>query len=188
MKNNNKKLKNKGFTLTPKFFGVTRQRQGGFTLIEALVAIAILTISIAGPITIASKGISSAIFARDQITAFYLAQEAVEFIRNKRDENNIIGNGWIDGLSDCLDDEKVCIIDSKNNTINECVGGVCPVLKYDDDTGFYSYDLGGEDSKFTREIRITTINDNEVAITTTLSWTTGSITKSFTVREHILDW
>ena len=169
MKSNYKKTKNRGFTL-----------------IEALVAIAILTISIAGPITIASKGISSAIFARDQITAFYLAQEAVEFIRNKRDENNIRGNGWIDGLSDCLDG-KVCTIDSKNNAINECIGGVCPVLKYDDSTGFYSYDFG-ENSNFTRETRITTVNPKEVAITTTLSWTTGSITKSFTVKEHILDW
>lgn len=169
MKSNYKKTKNKGFTL-----------------IEALVAIAILTISIAGPITIASKGIASAVFARDQITAFYLAQEAVEFIRNKRDENNLKGNAWTEGLEDCLYG-KVCTIDSKNNEINECSGGVCPVLKYDADTAFYSYD-NGEDSNFKREIRLVTINVKEIAITTTLSWSSGAISKSFTVKEHILDW
>lgn len=79
-------------------------------MIEALVAIAVLTISIAGPITIASKGIASAIFARDQITAFYLAQESVEYIRNKRDENNINGNYWLYGLSECIDTD-ICTID-----------------------------------------------------------------------------
>jgi len=35
---------------------------------------------------------------------------------------------------------------------------------------------------------MTTINVKEIAITTTLSWSSGSITKSFTVKEHILDW
>ncbi|MBT3282826.1 type II secretion system protein [bacterium] len=163
-----------------------KTKNRGFTLIEALVAIAILTISIAGPITIASRGLASAVFARDQITAFYLAQEAVEFIRNKRDGNNLEDNPWTDGLTGCLDG-KVCTIDSKNNEINECIGGTCPVLKYDDSTAFYSYD-SGDDSNFTREVRMTTINVKEIAITTTLSWSSGSITKSFTVKEHILDW
>jgi prepilin-type N-terminal cleavage/methylation domain-containing protein len=165
---------------------IKNKKNRGFTLIEALVAITILTVSIAGPITIASRGMASAMFARDQITAFYLAQEAIEFIRNKRDENNLKGDNWTDGLEDCLDG-KVCVIDSKNNEINECIGGICPVLKYNDNTAFYSYD-NGEDSSFTREIRIATVNVKEIAITTTLLWSSGSVTKSFTVKEHILDW
>lgn len=165
---------------------IKKTRNKGFTLIEAIIAIAILTVSIAGPITIASRGIASAVFARDQITAFYLAQEAIEFIRNKRDENNLKGNGWTDGLENCLNG-KVCAIDSKNNKINECIGGICPVLKYNDSTAFYSYD-SGKDSNFTREIRIATVNVEEIAITTTLSWPSSSIAKSFTVKEHILNW
>jgi prepilin-type N-terminal cleavage/methylation domain-containing protein len=162
----------------------------GFTLIETLVAIVILTVSIAGPITIASKGIASAIFARDQITAFYLAQEAVEYIRNKRDENNINGNGWIDGLSECIDGN-ICTIDINEsiaeNIIRQCPGGVCPLLKYDDSTNFYNYSTG-KDSNFTRETNIKIIDAKEVAITTTLSWKTGTLTKSFKVKEHIFDW
>lgn len=38
MKNTNKR----GFTHTPKFFGVISQRQGGFTMIELLVSLAII--------------------------------------------------------------------------------------------------------------------------------------------------
>lgn len=162
----------------------------GFTLIEALVAITILTISIAGPITIASKGISSSIFARDQITAFYLAQEAVEYVRNKRDENNIKGNDWLNGLSECMDNN-ICIIDinesEPDNIIRQCSGGICPVLKYDTNTNFYNYSTG-DNSIFTRTTNIATINAREIAITTNLSWSTGKLGKTFTVKEHILDW
>jgi prepilin-type N-terminal cleavage/methylation domain-containing protein len=169
---------------------IKKTKNRGFTLIEALVAIAILTISIAGPITIASKGLASAVFARDQITAFYLAQEAVEYIRNQRDENNLNGNDWLDGLSECMD-ENICTIDinesNPNDIIAQCPGGVCSVLKYDDDINFYNYSTG-EDSNFTRETNVEVINVKEAAITTTLSWSTGVLSKSFTVKEHILDW
>lgn len=34
----------KGFTLTPKYFGVTRQRQGGFSLVELIASIAIFLV------------------------------------------------------------------------------------------------------------------------------------------------
>ena len=49
----------------------------GFTLIETLIAVLILTTAIAGPLTIASKGLTATLVAKDQISAFYLAQDAV---------------------------------------------------------------------------------------------------------------
>lgn len=178
------------FKKTNKSINKKRRKNRGFTLIEALVAIAVLTISIAGPITIASKGIASAIFARDQITAFYLAQESVEYIRNKRDENNINGNNWLYGLSECIDTD-ICTIDinegNPENIIKKCPVGECPVLKYDDNTNFYNYSTGNN-SNFTRKTNIVIVDAKEVAITTTLSWSTGVISKSFTIKEHILDW
>ncbi|MFQ5661815.1 MAG: prepilin-type N-terminal cleavage/methylation domain-containing protein [Candidatus Paceibacteria bacterium] len=163
-----------------------KSKNRGFTLVETLVAITILVVSIAGPITIASKGMASAVFAKDQIVAFYLAQEAVEYIRNKRDENNIKDNDWLNGLSDCID-ENICTVDIQNNTISKCPGGGCPVLKYDDSDGFYNY-ASGNDSNFTRSVNIEIVNVKEVSITATLSWKTGVIDKTFTVKEHVLDW
>ena len=129
---------------------------------------------------------SSAVFAKDQIVAFYLAQEAVEYIRNKRDENNINSDNWLTGLSDCID-ENICTVDIQDSTISLCPSGVCPVLKYDDSDGFYNYS-SGDNSNFTRSINIETFNVKEVAIKATLSWKTGVINKTFTVKEHIFDW
>lgn len=61
----------------------------GFTLIETLVAISILLIAITGPLGIVASSLKSSYFARDQITAFYLAQEGLEFVRNFRDTNSL---------------------------------------------------------------------------------------------------
>lgn len=59
----------------------TQQRsQSGFSLVEALVAIAVLLITLVGPMTIAAQGVKSSQFSLEQNTAFFLAQEGIEAI------------------------------------------------------------------------------------------------------------
>jgi type II secretory pathway pseudopilin PulG len=57
---------------------------GGYSLIEVLVAVAILMFSIVGPMTIAAKSIQSAQYAKQQTTAFFLAQEGISLTENIR--------------------------------------------------------------------------------------------------------
>lgn len=64
----------------------------GFTLIEMLVAVVLLTAAITGPMSIASKGLTASIVAKDQITAFFLAQDAVEYARFIRENNKLCIN------------------------------------------------------------------------------------------------
>src|SRR4051812_39565134 len=78
-----------------------RRSSRAFTLVESMVAISILSLAVTGPLLIAQKGIGSAIYARDQIMAFYLAQEAVEYIRNVRDSNRMTGTPWLSQFSSC---------------------------------------------------------------------------------------
>jgi type II secretory pathway pseudopilin PulG len=54
----------------------------GFTLLETLVAVSVLMIAITATFTAAQSGLSAAIEAKDQVVAFYLAQEAVWDIRD----------------------------------------------------------------------------------------------------------
>lgn len=57
----------------------------GFTLVETLVSIFIVTIVIIGPLTVATNASSYAKLTKDTMTATYLAQEAIELIRHHQD-------------------------------------------------------------------------------------------------------
>jgi type II secretory pathway pseudopilin PulG len=165
-----------------------RLKQKGFTLIETFVAISVLLTAIAGPLTIASKGLSSAMIARDQMTSFYLAQDAIEYIRHKKDTNTLGGNPWLTGLDACKD--ALCLVDSKEDSITAC-GGSCSPIRYDEESGFFTYSLLGEETNFTRTVTIRTLenNDYESSLEVTVAWNTvGGLTRTFTVREHIFDW
>ena len=69
----------------------------GFTIIESLVAISILMIAIAGPLTVANRGYTAALDAKYEAAAINLAQESLEYISYVKD-NHIWGN-WQDGAS-----------------------------------------------------------------------------------------
>lgn len=162
----------------------------GFTLVETLIAITVLLTAVVGPLTIASRGLISASFARDQVSAFYLAQEAIEIIRNKRDNNALSGFLWLSGLEDCIG--KSCIVDGTTDiddqsTIEPCAIP-CPVLREDTESGLYGYNSLWTPSRFTRTVYMTEISPTEANISVTISWSNGPLSKTFTVSENILDW
>lgn len=79
------------------------QTNTGFSLLETVVAISILMITIVGPLSLASKGIVFADYVQNEITGFYLAQEAMEAIRNIRDSNIKNDGDWLHNIQDeCL--------------------------------------------------------------------------------------
>lgn len=63
-----------------------KSTKSGFTLLETLVAIAIVLVAISTSFTIIPQGQSAIRHIRNQITATYLAQEAIEVVRNHRDK------------------------------------------------------------------------------------------------------
>ena len=169
------------------------QTKSGFTLIETLVAISILLVSIAGPLTIASKGLSAAVYAKDQITAIYLTQEAVEFIKNKRDQNTLNSSNWlagfgIPGITPNCTTSRGCIVDIKNNTINECPASGCLPLRYSQTSGLYSYNASDPATFYTRTVRVSSVNSDEVTVEVGIGWTTGVFNRSFVVRSNIYNW
>lgn len=160
-----------------------------FTVIETLVAISILTVAIAGPLTIAQRSLQSALFARDQITALYLAQEGLDLARAYRDRNALIvlrgaTLGWLTGLETC---SVGCTIDPSTATVAGCVGGVCPAMRYDSSRNLYQYTTGSN-SRFTRTIRVTVVDSSSALVEATVSFTTGSIPRSVVARTLITSW
>ncbi len=116
----------------------------GFTLIETLGAVMLLSIALVGPMVIAEKGLQTSLTAKDQNSAFNIAQDAVEFVRFARDTNCLAAGAagltpcpaanWLSGgglsntvnLTPCLstDGSKTCYLDSLLNNPN--IPTTCP--------------------------------------------------------------
>lgn len=155
----------------------------GFTIIESLIAIAILLVAVSGAGGAIQTGISSYIFSKDQIISFYLAQEGFEQVRNIRDENTLNGRNWLTGLSVGTS----YYVDVIQNTFTPCTG-TCPFVRQDMVSGFYGHNNSWPETVFKRQIRLEQINDHEVAILVTVDWSKGTVTRQFKARENILNW
>lgn len=175
----------------------------GFTIIETLVALTILIVGVTGAFTAASQAISNSTFAKDQVIAFYLAEEGVEMIKNVRDTNALQGNQWLHGVSEnpndpCFfsqnssDPGKSCYKDVTMDAFLTCSDvGACPVLNQNSVSGMYYYhDINTTltPTPFTREIHLARVSNTEVAVTVTITWQKGVVSRQFRARENIYDW
>lgn len=168
-------VKNKNARFTPR-------NQGGFTIIETLVAITILMISIAGPLVVASKGLFGANIAKNQMVASYLAQESMEVVKNIRDNNLDAGNYWLTGVSGCTQANKcdASAIDGvgTNPSIAICpAGSLCAI--YAGAIG-YGHNASGASTIFKRGFYIHAANgpsacvsDEECSVTVEVDWIEG---------------
>ncbi len=162
-----------------------RRNNAGFTLIETFIAITILIIAMAGPLTLVTKGLSISKIAKSQITSMYLAQEAIEYIRNIRDNNILNERSWTYGLTDCIGSK--CKIDSPNESIDSCSND-CENLKYNSSSYLFGYSTGDE-SRFRREVQITEITANkELEIVVNMFWIGGPNEHQFTIKERLFNW
>lgn len=164
----------------------------GFTLIETLVAITILSAAVAGPMVLSIKNIGTASVSQDQLVAFYLGQEAFEYIRNVRDTNLLKeSSDWLDGLGLCKTNG--CYIDvlSGNSPVTDCgTVGCVNKLKFDKNTGKYNY-ASGEETAFARTVKIDDtggVGGDEAKISVSVKWTGKYGEKTMNLQDNIFNW
>lgn len=187
----------------------------GFTLIETLVAVLILATAIAGPLSIAARALNTSVVAKDQITAFFLAGDAVEYVRFVRDTNRLLGADWLLGtggtgagtdLTPCQA-ASGCYVDTTGNTYVDANGNTpsvpvtcdasagCLLMNYDSTNSRFTYanvsaaaPIVGR-SLFTRTITLNSISAAEQQLTVVVSWSDlGGTTRSVSVKENIFAW
>ena len=147
----------------------------GFTLIETLVAISILMIAIAGPLVVANKSLTAALYAKDQMVASYLAQEGMERIRNMKDNNIALGKDWLLGF--------------ENN--NQGIGGGRAYrnncyLNGQGQSGQCSLAAMSDiDPQYTVTYYLKKISDNEVALTVSAVWNEGTIPNETSITNEL---
>jgi type II secretory pathway pseudopilin PulG len=172
------------------------KNKGGFTIIEALVAFAVLTLSL-GPLLVVvtmSARISSSI--KNNLTASMLAQEGIEVVRAIRDTNwlkvpedpfytNL--NGGADGSTE------TGTVQYNSSAI--VIVGPSPYLKFDSSSGLYSYDSGSP-APYKRTIKITKIPNPanpgnpcvELKVESVVTWQENNRLRTITVEDHLFDW
>lgn len=185
----------------------------GFTLIETMVAVSILTLAVAGPLYSASRAIVAAVTARDQLIASYLAQEGIEYVRAMRDATflnaaalnhpetawadflNTSGAGVTGNIGICR--SAVCTLDPTlpmgaggGFALQSCPGSGCGIL-YLAPTRVYTQTVSGTATPFTRTVQVIDASPGgatDVRVVSTVRWINHGISHSTVVSDHLTPW
>ncbi|MEK7641900.1 MAG: prepilin-type N-terminal cleavage/methylation domain-containing protein [Patescibacteria group bacterium] len=180
-----------------------RRNDTGFTLVETLVAITVLMIAIAGPLVIATKGLRSALYSKNQMIASFLAQESMEIIKNTRDNNTFqnpaepnLTSNWLNSpsggnLITCTSSNP-CDASSIGTMFQTCaVSASMPGCRvsYDAATG-YGTSGSGDDTLFYRRFYLETVpavsgGKPEVLVHVHVDWNEGTIPFNIHLISHM---
>lgn len=179
----------------------------GFTLVETMIAVTILTLSISGPLLGASRALVLAEISKDQLTASYLAQEGIEYVRAMRDDAylrsyeaggaDVSAAAWADftsgssawSITECI--TRTCTLDP---TRVMGYGASFALAAYSGDAplyvsnGIYTQQQLGTKTEFTRTIRATVVGADEISITSDVSWSFHNATYTVSVVDHLTSW
>ncbi len=160
----------------------SRKNNRGFTLVEALVALTVLTVGlVAGyAAAVSSAGLASSI--RNNVVAANLAQEGVEVIRAIRDTNWFSGQVFDTGLAP--GDYEVAIYSGAASTPYQ------GRFLYINNDGLYQYltGVGYTPTPFKRKITIFKPSSVELKITSEITWIDRGRNRSVSVESHLFDW
>jgi|AntRauTorcE11897_2_1112592.scaffolds.fasta_scaffold04037_4 prepilin-type N-terminal cleavage/methylation domain-containing protein len=183
--------------LTQHFTG----ESAGFSLVETIVAIAILLVVVSGIMNLIYQGATASQGQQDRITATYLAADAMEYIRSLRDTywlEDLAAHTFVDWASTdpvnrCTGSSDPCRVDTRfglaSTTAIQSCSGTCPPLEYNTSTNLYGYGNGSA-TRFTRSISYATTNGGDEAdFTVTVTWEgSGGDTSGITIEESIFGW
>jgi len=153
----------------------------GFTLVETLVALVLVTIAMGPVFILATSSLNVAARIEHNLVASSLAQEGVEVVRNIRDTNWLNGAAFDNNLP----------VGTWRVEWSTASGGLMavgsdPVLKKDN--GIYNYSTG-TDTVFRRTVAISKPNSGELILVSSVAWVErGNINRNVTAESHLFDW
>ena len=163
--------------------------QKGFTLIEIIIAITVLSFGVLMVYNAFAVAASTTYANAPRLAASYLAQEGIEIIRNLRDINFINQAVWSAGLltgpclAGCQADYRV----SATNQLESYDGNAFLGINSD---GFYTYDFGATPTIYKRKITISPISGtiDVMKVDVLVSWNYNGAPATFNTTGYLYDW
>jgi len=175
----------------------------GQTLVEALIALSILTTGFIGIVALLTKSFQLNRTTSNDTQATYLASEGIEIAKNIIDYDVYYGSSlpntddW--GCSFDLTPGVPTDYEFEYDTVppSNCSGVLTPSLTartdrlyFNPSSTLYSYSSFPPAvlTDFTRDVRITAVSGNELDVRSIVTWSAGSQSNTITLEDHFYDW
>src|SRR5680860_1316951 len=141
-----------------------KHNKSGFTLIEILAVLFVISLGLIGVLSLIVQNIQSQNINKRTIAAYQLAQEGLELIRKTRDTNWKNGDDWNKNLAagsyymDYLD------------TIPTLIGNDSDSILYKNNDGFYINGGVSDSEPFTRSIEIIPLSAGSMRVYSHVTW------------------
>ncbi len=172
----------------------TRKGQGGFTLIEAMIAIVVLTIGVVGVAIVFVRGFSLMGDSQDDLIARVKAQEAIESVFAGRDDQSLTWSQILNVSQGGIFVNGACPIndpgpDGVVGTADDCPNGNPEYIVLPGPDGVYGTadDIEVPLTKFSRTIVITPVgtNTNLRQITVTITYNSNGLARTYSITTYI---
>lgn len=207
-------MKSKTLNTTKERGNTKRKRSRGFTLLEVITAIFILTVGAGASFALIQQTLLASSLIEFKLIASYLAQEGIEIVRNIRDTNWLQeqrntepakSSPWDDGLCDlpptCTWQADYTTATFEPTDFEGCadinhyncnIYSDSSLLYVDGNTGFYRYLAapGPNDTQtiFKRKISITPIDADRIQVLVEVEWEERGRSHNFKALEYITNW
>ncbi len=173
----------------------------GQTLVEALVALSILTVGFVGIVTLLARSFQLNRTTANDTQATYLASEGIEVAKNIIDYDVYYGlslssntNYW--GCSFRLNTgQSADYALEYDTTPTDCnppptiPRDSSDHLYFDASNSVYTYNsFGTQPTNFTRDVWITAVSPDEFDVRSIVTWTDGGLSNTITLEDHFYHW
>ncbi|PIR12760.1 hypothetical protein COV49_04485 [Candidatus Falkowbacteria bacterium CG11_big_fil_rev_8_21_14_0_20_39_10] len=168
-----------------------KQSNHGFTILEILVVIFIITVGMVGVLSLIIQNIQVQYINKNILIASQLSQEGLELIRNQRD-NNFKSNQWY--MYNIIEPDETndltIYFDGSEVVINYIDGGISNnATKLDiDENGYYTHEAS-QDSGFRRLITLENNEEEEFTrASSVVQWRVRGKINEYTAETILYDW
>ncbi|MDP3043010.1 MAG: prepilin-type N-terminal cleavage/methylation domain-containing protein [bacterium] len=165
------------------------KRQFGFSILEVIIAILIISIGMIGVLSLITQNIQVQYIGKNDLIASQLAQEGLELVRNIRDTNWLTaGNDWKTGAGATTNSD---IVQDGDYAIDYS-GAIIDINSIDnaglniDAAGFYTHNAGAATAFY----RLITVVDNAdyLDVECKVRWKERGRTHDYAVKTLLYNW